>query len=298
MRRAMESEAKLEKNQKLLRPSLDFVFKRIFGSREQKKILVCLLNSILNDNPRIESIELDNPEIPRETIDSREVRLDILARTPQGTLVTVEIQCANAGNVIHRSIFYQARLMSLQLESGDSYDRIPDIISIWIANYPATGRNHHTNEIVNMYRSNEIDPIEIATSKFRTFIIELPKIDLENIPQRRRDIFTSWMTFLKQPELVTEDIINNIPEIGEAMKVLKYVSADGEFREVCEARFRAQNDEYSRITVARDEGKLEGKLEGKQEIALAMLENGVAMDIIVKCTGLSEREIIGLENNR
>ncbi|MBN2435639.1 MAG: transposase, partial [Spirochaetes bacterium] len=41
----------------------------------------------------------------------------------------------------------------------------------------------------------------------------------------------------------------------------------------------------------REEGKIEGKLEGKTEAAKALLKEGVSIELISKCTGLSEEEI-------
>lgn len=37
----------------------DFVFKRVFGIESHKRVLVCSLNAILNDKPKIKSIEID-----------------------------------------------------------------------------------------------------------------------------------------------------------------------------------------------------------------------------------------------
>ncbi|MDR0677420.1 MAG: Rpn family recombination-promoting nuclease/putative transposase, partial [Holosporaceae bacterium] len=54
----------MTKKQELIKASCDFVFKRIFGAESHKRVLVCLLNSILKDNPRIATVELDNTEIP------------------------------------------------------------------------------------------------------------------------------------------------------------------------------------------------------------------------------------------
>ncbi len=40
-----------------------------------------------------------------------------------------------------------------------------------------------------------------------------------------------------------------------------------------------------------DKGKLEGKKEGKLEVAKKALREGMEIDLIVKLTGLSEKEI-------
>jgi len=76
----------------LLTPTSDFVFKRIFGVESHKRVLVCLLNSILNNDPRIDSVSLENSEIPKDFQDGKDVRLDIKARTDKGALCNIEIQ--------------------------------------------------------------------------------------------------------------------------------------------------------------------------------------------------------------
>jgi predicted transposase/invertase (TIGR01784 family) len=43
-----------------------------------------------------------------------------------------------------------------------------------------------------------------------------------------------------------------------------------------------------------EEGVKKGRLEGKLETALGMLRDNVPLPIITKCTGLTEREILGL----
>jgi predicted transposase/invertase (TIGR01784 family) len=229
-------------------------------------------------------VELDNTEIPKNIKDGRDVRLDIRARTPEGTIVTVEIQCVNRGEIIHRSTFYQARLMADHLKPGESYDAIPDMISIWIADYSATSRQHHSSEIVYMYKSTAKDPIEIATTKFRTFIIELSKIEYKNI--HRADMFSVWMMFIKQPELIPKEFLT-IPEVKEAMDELNRLSYSREFREEYEARQKLINDEHSALTIA----KLEGEKIGIRKSALAMLKKGIALDTVIECSGLSEEEI-------
>ena len=44
-------------------PKEDFIFKMIFGSEENKSILISLLNSILKERPYIKDVKLENNEI-------------------------------------------------------------------------------------------------------------------------------------------------------------------------------------------------------------------------------------------
>jgi predicted transposase/invertase (TIGR01784 family) len=268
------------------------VFKRVFGVESHKRVLVCLLNSILKGRPQIETIELENTEIPRDKSEGKDVRLDIKARTPEGTIIAIEIQCINRGEIINRSEFYKSRMMAGEVKEGESYDTIPDIIQIWIADYKATERKNHTNEIVYMYKSNEKEAVEIVTEKYRTFIIELSKIEYKNI--HRADMFSVWMMFIKHPEEIPEEFLS-IPEVGEAMEELNYLSQDDKFRGEYEARQKIINDENSAITVAREkgiaEGKKEGIVEGKKETAVKLLCRRMSIEDIVEITGLRGEEL-------
>jgi predicted transposase/invertase (TIGR01784 family) len=287
----------------LLKTSYDFVFKRVFGVESHKRVLVCLLNSILRGNPQVDSIELDNTEIPKDSSDGKSVHLDIKAKTPEGLIVNIEIQCANRGELIHRSAFYQARMMPREIKEGESYNKIPDMISIWIADYKATTRNHHTNEIVYMYKGTNRDPIEIATSKFRTFIIELEKIEFKKM--HRADMFSVWMMFIKNPASIPEEFLS-IPEVDEAMKELTYLSQDEEFRAEYEARQKLINDERAALAIAEERGKSEGLAEGlaegetrkAKETAINLLAMGLSLEQIAKATGLSVEDVQNISSEK
>ncbi|MDR1391043.1 MAG: Rpn family recombination-promoting nuclease/putative transposase, partial [Holosporales bacterium] len=285
-----------------IKASQDFVFKRVFGAESHKRVLVCLLNAILKGNPHIKSVELDNTEIPKDKSDGKNVRLDIRARTSDNTVINVEIQCADRGELIHRSAFYQARMMLEEVKSGESYNIIPDMISIWIADYKATDRKHHTNEILYMYKSTDKDPIEIATDKFRTFIIELSKIEFKNI--HRADMFSVWMMFIKHPEEIPDEFLS-IPEVKEAMDELTYLSHDKVFRAEYDARQRLINDENAAITIATEKGLEKGREEGLEkgllakarETAVKLIAKNMATADIAEVTDLSEKEILELQKS-
>ena len=61
----------------LLKPTTDFIFKRIFGNEEGKVALISLLNAILNGDPIVKDVKFLNIEIPKEEIYSKASRLDV-----------------------------------------------------------------------------------------------------------------------------------------------------------------------------------------------------------------------------
>ena len=56
---------------KLYDPKEDFIFKMIFGTEENKSILISLLNSILKGKPNIKDLTLENNEISKIFKDSK-----------------------------------------------------------------------------------------------------------------------------------------------------------------------------------------------------------------------------------
>jgi predicted transposase/invertase (TIGR01784 family) len=139
-----------------------------------------------------------------------------------------------------------------------------------------------------MFKANPFDDIEVASDKMRTFIIELPKIDLSEASVD--DMFSVWMYFLKNPELIPGEFLEKVPEVSEALEELKVMSADDELREEYENHMRAENDRINREANA----KAEGLAKGKREAAIALLVEGLQVDMISRCTGLSIEDVDNL----
>ncbi len=45
------------------------------------------------------------------------------------------------------------------------------------------------------------------------------------------------------------------------------------------------------VKQGRAEGEAKGRAEGKAEVAKAMLKNGLSVDMVMSCTGLSKKEV-------
>jgi predicted transposase/invertase (TIGR01784 family) len=92
------------------------------------------------------------------------------------------------------------------------------------------------------------------------------------------------------------------PEMGEAVTILKELSADERARLIFEAREKARMDEEARLYGARTEGKAEGLAEGMNKgkaemaksMAKALLSKNVSPEVIAESSGLSLREIEAL----
>ena len=277
------------KSEGLMSLKTDIVFKRIFGLESHKRVLVCLLNAILNGKPCIKSVEFDRTELISDREDGKTVRLDIAATTDSGVKINIEMQCKNTlDNIIDRADFYDAKRQKESIDKGESYSSIPDRILIWITDFTATPRKCCVNEVVQMYKANDLEPVEVASEKMRKFIIELTK--LEMIPKSYvSDMFSIWMRFIKDPESIPPEFLK-IPEVKEAMDELQYVSQDKAMRAEYEARLKEISDFNAGIANARREERAKAKAE-KIESAKNLLKAGISAEIVANSLGLSLEEI-------
>src|SRR5699024_5996115 len=116
---------------------IDYAFKLMFGSEENKAITVVFLNAILQRSGQnaIKEISFENPEKSGEYDGDKESRLDILVKTKNNEYINVEIQFNNKYDMVKRSIYYWSLLYSDQLKSGDSYRELCPTIAINIMNF-------------------------------------------------------------------------------------------------------------------------------------------------------------------
>ena len=277
------------KSEGLMSLKTDIVFKRVFGIESHKRVLVCLLNAILNGKPYIKSVEFDRTELVSDREDGKTVRLDVAATTDSGVKINIEMQCKNTlDNIIDRADFYDAKRQKESIDKGESYSSIPDRILIWITDFTATPRKYCVNEVVQMYKANDLEPVEVASEKMRKFIIELTKIEM--IPKSYvSDMFSIWMQFIKDPESIPPEFLK-IPEVKEAMDELQYVSQDKALRAEYEARLREISDFNAGIANARREEREKAKAE-KIESAKNLVRAGISVEIVASSLGLSVEEI-------
>ena len=302
----------------LLPVNNDYVFCRLFGVWSNRQVLVKLLNAILDGEPYIKDIQLDQTEYKKATPDGKTVRLDIVATTDDGTIIDIEMQCANEGNIVDRSIYYQSRLVAEQLQKGEDYSDLPNIISIWIAKAPVTDMESCYHEFLYMYKPGIKEPVSIASLKSRHIIIELSKLEAaaEHLSKRRLlDKFLAWMQFIKNPSIISYDLLDKYPEVSEAMRELRKMSMSKEERSSYEARLREQNRYYAVARSAEKrgiaegierglekgmaKGKAEGIIEGiakgkadaKKQVAKELSKVGLSIKQISEATGLTAQEI-------
>ncbi|MDP4144113.1 MAG: Rpn family recombination-promoting nuclease/putative transposase, partial [Bacillota bacterium] len=121
-----------------LKPTNDFIFKKIFGENEVKENLISLLNAILKlegDSKLKDITIIDNKELVKELITDKTGRLDVRAETMENTQIDIEIQLIDQKNIVERMLYYLSKMYSESIKSGGKYKDLKKTIVIGILDF-------------------------------------------------------------------------------------------------------------------------------------------------------------------
>jgi predicted transposase/invertase (TIGR01784 family) len=97
-------------------PKIDLVFKKLFGSEENKDILLSLVNAILPATQQVATLTLKNPYNVSDYAEGKLSILDIKAEGEDGKLFDVEMQIRGSDFYGRRTLFYWAKMFGSQLD--------------------------------------------------------------------------------------------------------------------------------------------------------------------------------------
>ena len=118
-----------------LSPRYDVVFKSIFGEKHIS-VLADFLKAVL-DLPAndYQDIRVTDPHLLRKHKKGKLGILDLRITTKSGHALDVELQVSPQPSIWKRMLYYNARMLTDQIVSGEDYDKINQAISILIS-YP------------------------------------------------------------------------------------------------------------------------------------------------------------------
>ena len=291
-----------------INPRVDFAFKKLFGSEENKDLLISLINAIVSDDDQVVEIELKNPYNLADYRAGKISILDIKAKAENGRWFNVEMQISEDYNFDKRAIFYWAKLVTEQLSEGMMYKELKKTISINILDYnfvPDTTEVHSCYKIINT-----------ATGKDDRLhdVFELHYIELKKFNKLHHEISSTldrWTTFLTTAHQLDRE--HTPKELALDKNIVKAIAAidrmfNEEERQVYEVRKQSLVDAESKIASALEKGMEKGMEMGLEKgrdeginaasktIALNLLGKGIAIATISEATGLSVLELTSLSH--
>lgn len=290
----------------LLNPRVDLAFKKIFGSEDNKDLLISFINSVVSKADQVVDVELLNPYNSRSFLGDKMSILDIKAKDTLGNYYNIEVQICNEGDYDKRSLYYWAKLYGDQLGNGDTYEKLRKAIAIHVLNFISVpNAPHYLNKFIisnEETRQRHFEDLEIYTIELSKFSDQADE-NLNLMLPRIKTGLDRWIAFLTKASSLDR---NNLPKelddpcIKKAVDVLNNISLNTQERELYEGHLKWMRIEASTLEKAKLESKAEGRAEGeakgraetKLEIAKQLLSEGLNRELICKITGSSIEDLL------
>jgi len=259
-------------------PKYDEVFKYVFLGRDKRPI-ASLLSSVLGWDVSADGLNSYSPELPKSHRQNKGVRMDIVVKLPDGSVINIEMQVEDEDNMAERSVYNTALLLSDQLRKREDYATTRPVIGINILDFDYLP---NPNKYITRFRMKEVvDNIELPGSVLQEIIfIELSKLP-DNLGESVLDLWLRFLSVKTGKEL--EMLATKSPELGTAVEKLASFSASEK------RRIRKFMIEKAERDIISHENRL--KREGKEEVAKNMIADGYSIEAIVKLTGLAVEQI-------
>ena len=306
-----------------INPRVDIAFKKIFGSEENKDLLISLINAIVGEDDQVVDVTLLNPYNQKNFKKDKLSILDIKAEGDHGKKFNIEIQITDEADYDKRALYYWARLYTAQLEESEDYASLDKVIGIHILNFTSildAEKYHNVFHITEKETGlHYFKELELHTIELKKFTDACGKA-LQNSDVNIQSALDLWSAFLTKHDLISQvdlsEDLQGVP-VSKAINVLNVMNFSDEEREAYEDHLKWLRIEANTLKKAEEKGiekgiekgrkegiekgRKEGIETGRQarnvEIARALLKQGVSMSHICEATGLSIEELKTIEKN-
>ncbi|MDR3012514.1 MAG: Rpn family recombination-promoting nuclease/putative transposase [Chitinispirillales bacterium] len=291
-----KQKAKSEGGQRsLLLPTVDTIFKKLFGDERNKDILADFLAAVLGFEIKPRDIILIDPHLKREEPDDKLGILDVKLRLKGGKVVNIEVQVDNFKGIRHRQEYYISKMSAEQLGVKEEHQNLLPVVSILIINdYLLTETERYHCKFSMLEETEHFKLHDLRT----IHTLELPKLPMDSHGK-----LENWLKFLKSKtrEEFMSVAVKSRP-MTRALEELEVMSADEATRMIYDYRLKMARDERARLKDATEKGMeqgltqglVQGRKEGLLQAVKAMKNEKMDIETIARITGFTVDEVLRL----
>jgi len=290
----------------------DVGFKAVFADRNNKDILIGVLNQILPPEARIEDIkEYSDREQRRDVPYGKKTVLDLVCVDKDDRTFVVEMQASEEDFFFERCVYYASGLYHLELSDGVRYKGLRPVYVVSFLNYRLRHDDESlwdTDHFISHWRFTEKRTGMVADQTISVIFVEMTlftKTLEECVTEFDRlfYIFKNSDGFQRIPEWIEEagGISRRLAEACEVAAFDKEKKLKYEIDKMNEWDIQAQKEYAVRkgleeglqkgLREGREEGLEQGREETRLSIARKLFEAGTPVDVIVNCTGVDDGTI-------
>ena len=252
----------------------------------------------------LNNICLAKNELDKNNENDKGERCDYVALLSD-TSLNIEVNNNSSLEVLERNMEYAHRLYSKKIRRGEENYQYTQVIQFNLNNFAFKGND----KIVDIYTVTNDDNIGLSNKLIFVQIY---------VPNLRKKWYTKGMKSLSEEEkyilALVEMDLDKLNDLGgenimdEYVKEAEEVSFEGGVGEAYDKEWALRDQGYrdglsqgkaegkaEGFSQGKVEGKAEGFSQGKVEIAKNMLNEGIDINIIIKCTGLTNEDINALK---
>ena len=312
-----------ELSDRYVNPYTDFGFKKLFGTEINKDLLISFINSLLHGKEVVKDLTYLNTEHLGTSEADRKAVFDVYCENEKGEKILVEMQRGEQQFFKDRSLYYATFPIREQGQKGEWDYRPKAVYVIGILNFTFDEQSddfyHHEVKLMDTRTK------EVFYDKLTFIYLEMPKFNKSE--EELNGMFEKWLFVLRnlsrlmeRPKALQERIFTKLFEAAEIAKFTKteydnYEESLKIYRDwkntIDTAELKGEKKGFKKgekigIEKGRKEGLEKGRKEGLEkgrkegakekaiEIAKQLKAESVPVDIIIKCSGLSEEEINSL----
>ena len=265
-----------------LDPTNDVCFKRIFSDVARMQDF---LNAMLRlpEGKKIETLEfVPTEQIPNLGQGKRSL-FDLKCQDQSGTQFLVEMQCRRTPFLMNRIQYYAAHAYTAQIQAGEKAHG--DLLPIVVLTIMGETLFPPHVEVISYHKVREEKSQECFLDALTYVFVELSKFN------KSADQLTSfedeWLYFLKTTEKSKEPPVSlKDPLVKDAYAVVERFNWTPEsYDAYVRASLLLWDEEFEKK--AEFKAGLEQGREEKIDMARALLQDGVSLEVIAKASGLS-----------
>ena len=252
----------------------DFGFKRIFGTKPNKDLLINFLNSLFDGFQVIKDVKYLNSEHVGDVFAERKAIFDVYCENERGEKFIVEMQNAYQKYFKDRSLFYSTFPIREQAPKGAEWNfQLEHVYTVALLNFDLEEEAFDKNDINHDVGLLDKKTLKVFNDKLSFKYVEIAKFN--KTEEELDTLYDKWLYVLKnlsrldeRPSALKEKVFTKLFEEAEIAKF-----TPTELKEY-EDSLKAYRDVKNSIDTALEKGREEGMAKGMEKGMAKGLEKG------------------------
>ena len=308
----------MEPREKYVNVFTDFGFKKLFGEKPSKPLLLDFLNELLieQEGPIKNITYLNTEHLGSSPLDRRAI-FDIYCENEKGEKFIVELQKAKQSYFKDRTLFYATFPIQEQAKQNDWDFKLKAVYTVAILDFVFEEDKSDIHKYRYDVKLTDIETCKVFYDKLTFIYLELPKFK-KKIDELSTN-FEKWLFVLKNlhklnkiPDQLKEERFEKLFAITEVAhftreELKSYEDSKKFYRDIknsMDTAFEEGKVEGKEEGLKQGElkglkkGRIEGLKEGKKTMIVEIIQKGVSnnmsVETLTQITGLTEKEVLDI----